>query len=330
MSKENSPDPVVEDPGCTRDRVICDLNGDVNLLVEGNTLIRVNTNVLSVASKPFHAMFHGPFLEAQNLSSTNPPTIEFPEDDGQCMAALCLILHWKPLPKECIRPHAFIRLAILADKYDCTRLLNLVVMDHQTEFQPTAKTSCDNLFMMLVYAYFMGDDHMFRQASINLALLTPSTTNLLKYGPTDVPAMPVPGHSLVDQVIRLHENLRFTLCSRSLQLSKAWVHGVITHDIGQTLRVVDTLTDMFQIRSSILDILERMAGFLNRFDPPYPKPEFVPDPPLGRSQDAQRDAKDTWRSLVDKFRADGLCLDCVRQGVWSNSREHTHDDEAES
>ena len=98
--------------------IVCDPNGDVVLLVEYETRIRVSSETLSRASNVFAAMFSPRFSEGQDLRVDQPKEIGLPEDNGIGMVVLMQMLHNVPIRRFCCSK-TFAELAVLANKYQC-------------------------------------------------------------------------------------------------------------------------------------------------------------------------------------------------------------------
>ena len=82
--------------------------------------IRVSSNVLSVVSLVFKKMFASKFLEGVESTSTDPKSIDLPDDDADAMIWLCHGLHGVDLSTEAKIPLKLVeQVALLVDKYDC-------------------------------------------------------------------------------------------------------------------------------------------------------------------------------------------------------------------
>ena len=55
----------------------------------------VSSEVMSIASPVFAAMFDGRFAEGQDLSSEAPREVDLPDDDPELVKLLCEIVHLK-------------------------------------------------------------------------------------------------------------------------------------------------------------------------------------------------------------------------------------------
>lgn len=112
----------------------CDPAGDMVLkLGSGDeaTLIRVNSNVLSLASPVFAAMLNPRFAEGKALEDNkgtvdSPTAIDLPDDDPEAMGIICRILHFKEdaAKQPCYPRSNMMRLAQICEKYDMSRTLS--------------------------------------------------------------------------------------------------------------------------------------------------------------------------------------------------------------
>ncbi|KAI9874031.1 MAG: hypothetical protein M1830_010268 [Pleopsidium flavum] len=105
---------------------VVDFNGDVILQVgqEGHgKSLQVSSKVLNLASPVFAAMLNSTFVEGTVPADGQPRIISLPEDDGEAVTTLCLILHLQSHRVHMREFDHFERLAIVCDKYDCARAL---------------------------------------------------------------------------------------------------------------------------------------------------------------------------------------------------------------
>lgn len=99
-------------------------HGDVVLHVSERRFL-VWSGALRLASPVFAAMFDGRFAEGQALSAASPPEIALPGDDATAMSVLCNITHMRTADVDDAMDMAgLIKLALLADKYDCVHILH--------------------------------------------------------------------------------------------------------------------------------------------------------------------------------------------------------------
>ncbi|KAK8214275.1 hypothetical protein IWZ01DRAFT_234081 [Phyllosticta capitalensis] len=99
----------------------CELSstGDVVLVLQDNTRLRVQTAILRIASPTFQAMFGPHFSEGQNLSCEHPKELPLPDDDPRAMKILCCILHHCYDVTKTPRIADLSSLAVTVDKYLC-------------------------------------------------------------------------------------------------------------------------------------------------------------------------------------------------------------------
>ena len=112
----------------------CDPAGDLVLKLgsgEEVTLIRVHSQVLSLASPVFAAMLSPRFAEGQTLEDNkglvdSTTTIDLPDDDPMAMSLLCKILHFKEdaAQQTSYPPDILMGLAVICDKYNMSRALS--------------------------------------------------------------------------------------------------------------------------------------------------------------------------------------------------------------
>jgi hypothetical protein len=101
------------------------------LAKEGDVILRLGvrrflvwSGVLKLASPVFAAMFDGRLLEGQSLSAVSPPGVALPDDDAAAMCLLCKNMHLQTGDISTSMGYADLgTLALVADKYDCTHLL---------------------------------------------------------------------------------------------------------------------------------------------------------------------------------------------------------------
>ncbi len=146
--------------------VVLDSNGDVIFVLgtDKNTKLRVSSKVLSIASKPFAAMFSPRFTESSGLSAAAPKEIPLPEDDAKAMTVLCKVIHHKVEDgDEPATTLELLEVVVLADKYDCTKLhsLKLWTRDLRCSLPKDA-------FPLLVISYLSNNSKRFAAASMSL------------------------------------------------------------------------------------------------------------------------------------------------------------------
>ena len=141
---------------------IVDLGGDANLLVGPNgcqVRIRVCKALLCFASKYFNALFSGNFSESVFEGQGQDVPLE--EDEPDAVVNLCKILHMKYTWPASMTPKELLHLAIVADKYDCVKALQLSV---QSLF-PRSKLTCDawGVRDLIVASYLLDHPEWFQK-----------------------------------------------------------------------------------------------------------------------------------------------------------------------
>ena len=149
--------------------------GDVILVVSkdaGQRKLRVHSSILKSASPVFAAMFGPHFAEGQFLDSSNPKTVDLPDDEPEAMTLICSVIHHRnelcvvhPCPENYRKIYDT---AIAADKYDCTKALRFASMDWMRRVRDTTKP--ENLIFLLESAYFFDDHESFALITENLIL----------------------------------------------------------------------------------------------------------------------------------------------------------------
>jgi hypothetical protein len=116
--------PMMDPAELARDKTIAK-RGDVLLQPSKDgkpvgTLL-VSSQVLSLASPVFEAMFNGNFAEGQDLSATSPRKVPLPEDDPEALILLCKVTHLQidDVPDQ-VSFDKLADFAIVCDKYRCT------------------------------------------------------------------------------------------------------------------------------------------------------------------------------------------------------------------
>ena len=103
---------------------VIDKRGDVllQLTKDGQPTadLLFSSQVLSLASPVFEAMFNHGFAEGQDLSSASPRSVPLPDDDPTYMTILCNIFHMRTSDvPDTLDLDSLAGLAIICDKYDC-------------------------------------------------------------------------------------------------------------------------------------------------------------------------------------------------------------------
>ena len=112
----------------------CDPAGDIVLKLgsdDEETLIRVHSKVLSLASPVFAAMLSPRFAEGQALEENkgtvdSPTAINLPDDDPEAMSLICRVLHFKDdaTQGKSYPSKILIGMAVICDKYNISRALS--------------------------------------------------------------------------------------------------------------------------------------------------------------------------------------------------------------
>jgi hypothetical protein len=174
---------------------VIDKRGDVILHVgEGNedaVSLLVSSHVLSLASSVFEAMFEGRFAEGQNLSTTSPPTIPFPDDDPEYMAILCKLVHMQTddIPGA-LKISELVEFAVLCEKYNCANGVRPWSRVWVSQHLPTPETH--GFEQLLVVSFVLDLPHEFREVSLCL---------IRHHQSLDKTALAVDGHDYLPMVI---------------------------------------------------------------------------------------------------------------------------------
>ena len=151
-------------------KLIVDPNGDTLLLVgsKGNQReLQVSSKTLSLGSPVFLAMFSSRFLEGSPTESGGPRTVPFPDDDPEAMTTLCDILHFQSQHVTLAGFQAFESLAIVCDKYDCSRALKPWTALWLQRW-PGSSGGEDDYFKMMHVGYAYGLDTLFHKATLHV------------------------------------------------------------------------------------------------------------------------------------------------------------------
>ncbi|KAK8429805.1 hypothetical protein IWX49DRAFT_637480, partial [Phyllosticta citricarpa] len=153
--------------------------GDVVLVLEDDSRLRVQASILRNASETFRAMFGPHFNEGRNLSCENPKEIPLPDDNPMAIKLLCAILHHRYRPDETPPFELVKRLAEAIDKYLCVPstkaittmwLHKILVTPWEWEFP--------RLVELLAASYLLKSDSAFHETSKALVLKYNTTLTL--------------------------------------------------------------------------------------------------------------------------------------------------------
>jgi hypothetical protein len=128
-----------------------DLEWDIVLVVgEDHAQIHASSQLLCVASKPFSKMLGPHFKEGQPHAASTEKEIPLPADKPSAIRIMCNIIHHQidgtgPVPTAA----ELCDLAIVADKYDCTRATGLAA---KAWIQPISVHDTCDLGLLLISA----------------------------------------------------------------------------------------------------------------------------------------------------------------------------------
>ncbi|KIW46492.1 uncharacterized protein PV06_02161 [Exophiala oligosperma] len=135
----------------------------------------VSSTFLTHASPVFKVMLDGRFAEGQlTLSKQNPPTIALPEDDPDTVALLCKILHLIGDIYQRVTGKQLIKLAVISDKYNCSRSLVPWFRGQLHQFTIPATGIFDqvaldrremSLEQVILISYLIDDNEMFAKST---------------------------------------------------------------------------------------------------------------------------------------------------------------------
>ncbi|KAK5726164.1 hypothetical protein LTR17_012979 [Elasticomyces elasticus] len=118
---------AVEDPVEPQEVTLIE-EGDVKLVLQNGTRVRVSSVVLSLASPVFKKMLGPHYLEGQApRSAEQPKEVQLPDDDPNAMGKMLALLHFHDADTRIavISPAELANLAVAVDKYDCVTALAL-------------------------------------------------------------------------------------------------------------------------------------------------------------------------------------------------------------
>lgn len=118
-----------------------------------------------MTSPVFSAMLSNTWAEGQNLNSQQPPTIRLPDDNGRALGVILLVLHWKPCPVTAAFPEFLCDIFITADKYNIPSQPLAVFVKMAREMLDQQGMTVGDRYHLLLAAYFIGNNAMFRDAS---------------------------------------------------------------------------------------------------------------------------------------------------------------------
>ena len=145
--------------------------------------IRVSSTALSYVSPVFAALFGPNFFEGQALSCEAPTAVSMPDDDCDGMVLLMKLLHHRyesdinKLPPSVTELQ---NLAIVADKYDCVRAVQLAASTWFEALQvqlslKEEQRDWTGLEQMLVVAYLLDLPKAFQKITKQIILRYPQS-----------------------------------------------------------------------------------------------------------------------------------------------------------
>lgn len=130
--------------------------------------IQVNSVFLSAVSQPFRAMFAPEWRTGHAHKTSNGFQMKWlPDDDGTALQLICGVIHHEShaMPNE-IPAQTVLRVAIMADKYDCCRALRYA---SESWLNPK-RDVVDDLFILTAAAYLFDNATAFRQLTKKMIL----------------------------------------------------------------------------------------------------------------------------------------------------------------
>lgn len=169
-------------------------NGDLMLEVGGSddkVQLLVNSQILTLSSKPFNALLGPDFVEAQSTKSPREPqTICLPEDNPQAMQFICRLLHGVASPEELrhVASNDVLTIACHISRYDLSQALQfhsqallLAALDSRDQSE---LGKGETISMLVLAAYLMARPECFKIATRCLA--TEAITSVASLLPGDV------------------------------------------------------------------------------------------------------------------------------------------------
>jgi hypothetical protein len=146
-----------------------DLEWDIVLIVgEDQVQIHASSQILCMASKPFSKMLGPHFKEGQPHAGSTEKELPLPADKPSAIRIMCDIIHHQVDGTGLVPTAAEIcDLAIVADKYDCTRATGLAA---KAWIQPTSAHDTSDLGLLLISASIHALPEAFYKISASLVL----------------------------------------------------------------------------------------------------------------------------------------------------------------
>lgn len=161
---------VEESEAIARNKIIADPKGDIIFLVgpdDDRTKIQVSSKALGLASPVFLAWFSPRYLEGTPTESGAPRTVRLPDDDPAAMTILCYVLHFQSDQVSMTSFTVFENLALLCDKYDCSRALKPWATSWSQRW-PGSGSGEDNYFCMTNIAFAFDLPGVFHKATLEI------------------------------------------------------------------------------------------------------------------------------------------------------------------
>ncbi|KAF1365202.1 hypothetical protein EJ07DRAFT_161287 [Lizonia empirigonia] len=144
-------------------------DGDIILIIGAeNVRLRVHSQCLRSASKPFGAMFGSRWSEGQGLSKGSPTEVPLPEDDANAMRTICYIIHHRNgLVSQHLMTKEVLQIAIEVDKYDLKIALKYASVEW---LKPRVNAEREEMGHLLVAAFLFDNTDAFMTHTITLIL----------------------------------------------------------------------------------------------------------------------------------------------------------------
>jgi hypothetical protein len=146
-----------------------DFESDIILVVGVDRVrIPVSSSLLCIASKPFLKMLGPNFKEGQSNDAPLLKEIPLPEDKPSAITILVNIIHYRVDGTDPVPTAADLcDLAIVSDKYDCTRATGLAA---RAWLQPISSHNTSDLGLLVIGAAIYGIPEAFYKISTSLVL----------------------------------------------------------------------------------------------------------------------------------------------------------------
>ena len=131
--------------------------------------LRVHSLILSMVSKPMRVLLGPDFKEGQTLATSGPEPAEImlPEDDAMAMSVMCRVLHHQEdLAVSQLAPNVALKVATLADKYDCVAAVRSCLKVWVSHNHTTR--NIDSLVQCMTAAYICDDALGFSAVTLSL------------------------------------------------------------------------------------------------------------------------------------------------------------------